>query len=134
MLTEQLRVEYPGLSLGLARADAALKLTKQNGEYCIYRATRILPGREGVSLVLESPTPERSGKHRTMEGNNSRSATVNSGNSDGESESSDGGSCDSISNYEANTQRGSCREILERHDNSYEKKTKTTKSKTFTDA
>ena len=73
MLTEQLRVEYPGLGLGLARADAALKLTKQNG----------------VSLVLESPTPERSGKHRTMEGNNSRSATVNSGNSDGESESSD---------------------------------------------
>ena len=55
-LMTQLMEEYPGLSPD--RADAALKITKQNGKFSIYRAARILRGSgvEGAPIVLDSPT------------------------------------------------------------------------------
>ena len=50
ILVEQLLEEYPGLSPD--RADAALRLTKQNGHYSLYRAAAVLPGVEGAPLEL----------------------------------------------------------------------------------
>jgi hypothetical protein len=54
VLIEQLTEEYPGLSP--ERAEAALKLTKQNGRYNLYAAAAVLPGREGAPIVPESPS------------------------------------------------------------------------------
>jgi hypothetical protein len=48
VLVEQLLEEFPEISP--ERADAALKLTKQNGRYSIYRAMKLLPGNEGAPL------------------------------------------------------------------------------------
>jgi len=45
-LMVQLQEEYPGLSP--ERAEAALKLTKQNGRYNLYAAAAALRGREGA--------------------------------------------------------------------------------------
>ncbi len=59
VLVEQLCEEYPDLSPD--RADAALRLTKQNGRFNLYAAARVLPGREGVPIVLNSP--DGSAKH-----------------------------------------------------------------------
>ena len=55
-LMTQLMEEYPGLSPD--RADAALKITKQNGKFSVYRAARILRGSgvEGAPIMLDSPT------------------------------------------------------------------------------
>ena len=60
VLVEQLLEEHPGLSPD--RAEAALKLTKQNGRYNLYKAAVVLPGQEGapISIPSESPPSQRS--------------------------------------------------------------------------
>ena len=49
MLVEQLLEEHPGLSPD--RAEAALKLTKQNCRYNLYKAAAVLPGQEGAPMM-----------------------------------------------------------------------------------
>ena len=63
VLVEQLTEEFPGLSP--ERAEAALKLTKQNGRYNLYAAAAVLPGREGAPIVLGSPSLSRSSGERS---------------------------------------------------------------------
>ena len=61
-LISQLQEEYSGLSP--ERAEAALKLTKQNGRYNLYAAASVLPGREGAPIELRSSSSsERSEQH-----------------------------------------------------------------------
>ncbi len=60
LLIRQLLDEYPELSP--ERADAALKLTKQNGKYNLYRAARVLPGREGAPITLHDSPGDNAGK------------------------------------------------------------------------
>ncbi len=62
-LIRQLIEEYPGLDP--ERAEAALKLTKQNGRYNLYAAAAVLPGREGAPIVLESPSLSRSSEDQS---------------------------------------------------------------------
>jgi hypothetical protein len=75
VLVEQLCEEYPDLSPD--RADAALRLTKQNGRFNLYAAARVLPGREGVPIVLSSPDthPGDSAKHVSFSSGKSSTAS-----------------------------------------------------------
>jgi hypothetical protein len=55
VLVEQLLEEHPGISPD--RAEAALKLTKQNGKYNLYKAAAMLPGQEGAPITIPSESP-----------------------------------------------------------------------------
>ena len=82
VLIEQLQEEYPGLSPD--RAEAALRLTKQQGRFNVYRAAAVLPGREGARIVLPSESPPLS---RDNPGVQDAEGKVHFSSSSGESES-----------------------------------------------
>jgi hypothetical protein len=74
-LREQLLEEYPHLSPD--RAEAALRLTKQNGRFSIYRASRVLPGREGAPIVLTPPSGS-SGSDKRVSFSSSKASNTSS--------------------------------------------------------
>jgi len=91
ILIEQLLEEYPGLSPD--RADAALRLTRQNGHYSLYRAAAVLPGAEGAPLeISDASSMERSDGQAASGG--STSDWVDPGSEGSDAQASEGeGAC-----------------------------------------